>query len=262
MLNYYNILEVEQGCDFKTLKKAYYRKVKECHPDLFNNSHAKTEEFKILVRAFDVLSDPEKREVYDRTCNQELPESTSIQMENSVMDSPADDILEELIAGNTIPDNTSLATLMLDIERTEVFITFREGKSLFFQKRFRTARQYFINAVAMSPSNILYRVYLARDLAVLRDFSQAKFHYRAAINIGERRIPPQKLTRIRKEFEIIKKKHRPFWNRLASLFMPQIEASSIPPDQAMIESTNRAIAKILEEENKAEAAKNQKKLSE
>ena len=64
--NYYSILGVERNSNFQELKKAYYRKAKECHPDRFNNSPQKTEEFKVLVGAFDVLSDPAKRRRYDQ----------------------------------------------------------------------------------------------------------------------------------------------------------------------------------------------------
>ena len=57
--NHYKVLGVETDCDFASIKKAYYRRVKECHPDLFGGSKSKEEEFKFLVLAFDVLSDPD-----------------------------------------------------------------------------------------------------------------------------------------------------------------------------------------------------------
>ena len=99
-MNHYERLGAEQDADFQALKKAFYRRAKECHPDLFNNSAAKTEEFKLLVAAFDILSDPDKRRRYDSSINTEeqrkaeKPTAPSTLSKYSVMDSEADDILE------------------------------------------------------------------------------------------------------------------------------------------------------------------------
>ena len=42
-MTHYELLDIEVNCDFSTLKKAYYAKAKQCHPDLFSNSPEKTE---------------------------------------------------------------------------------------------------------------------------------------------------------------------------------------------------------------------------
>ncbi len=253
--NYYNILGVERNSNFQELKKAYYRKAKECHPDRFNNSPHKTEEFKILVTAFDVLSDPANRRRYDqRFFNDEAAAQavSGATTDVSIMDSVADDILEELIVGNTCPGKTSLATLLMDLAKTDVFMTFREGKNLFHDKRIRAAKPFLLNAVSMSPHNIIYRVYLARCLAVLHEYSQAKFHYRAALEIGSRRTPVQHLFRIRTELEMVKKAHRPFWAAFMGMFSPP-EASFITnSDEELIEQTNRMLTKLASERNLGE----------
>ena len=64
-MNYYEILGIGRECGFAALKKAYYRRARECHPDRFGNAPEKVEEFKLLVEAFVTLSDPEKRRQYD-----------------------------------------------------------------------------------------------------------------------------------------------------------------------------------------------------
>ena len=61
----YQILGVPSTADFAAIKRAYYRRAKECHPDRFQNSPVKTREFQILVEAFDTLSDGLKRRRYD-----------------------------------------------------------------------------------------------------------------------------------------------------------------------------------------------------
>lgn len=250
--DYYSILEIERGSNFQEIKKAYYRKAKECHPDLFNNSAQKTEEFKILVSAFDVLSDPDKRRRYDkRFFSDESATSEPVEsaQEASIMDSPADDILEELIVGNTYPEKTSLATLLTDLAKTEVFMTFREGKNLFYDKRVRAAKPFLLNAVSLSPYNIIYRIYLARCLAVLHEYGMAKEHYRAALEIGARRSPVQRLLRIRNELEMVKKAHRPFWSAFMGLFAQPEGSFVLNADEKLIAETNKMLARLAEQKN-------------
>lgn len=59
----YNVLGVEKGADGKEIKKAYFDMAKKHHPDKGGDA----EEFKKIQRAYDVLSDGEKRGFYDQT---------------------------------------------------------------------------------------------------------------------------------------------------------------------------------------------------
>ena len=68
---YYDIMCVARTCDAETLKKAYKKQAMKWHPDRHaNSSPAKKKEaeakFKELAEVYDVLSDPNKREIYDR----------------------------------------------------------------------------------------------------------------------------------------------------------------------------------------------------
>ncbi len=247
MPDYYNILGIDSSSDFRAIKRAYYARAKACHPDRHGNSQEKTEEFKQVVEAFNVLSDPVKRDQYDTaTRNRENARVAEVSRiwPRTVMDNPGDDDLEELITGNSMPVGGNLATLMEDLASTEVFMTFREGKNLFFQKRYRAAKAQFIKAVGHSPDNILYHCYLARSCAVLKDFRRALKEYNHAIDIGSCRTPPQELRRIRHELETLKKHRSPWWYKLFALFGASRDEFSEDTRREMINETNRTIAGI------------------
>ena len=60
--DYYRILGVEKGADQKTIKSAYRKLARKYHPDV---AKGKEEQFKEVTEAYEVLSDPEKRQRYD-----------------------------------------------------------------------------------------------------------------------------------------------------------------------------------------------------
>lgn len=264
-MNHYERLGINASCDFKELKKAYYKKVKECHPDLFNNSRAKEEEFKQLVNAFDILSDPESRAKYDSSigvteAEEIIPEADFSVNLGSIMDSAADDVLEELVVGNKPPENTSLATLLTDLENTQLFIMFREAKTLYFHKEFREAIGLFLTAISCSPSNIIYRVYLARAYASTGSYGKAASQYLAALNIGERRVPPQHMINIKKELAALRDKRLPLWTRFLMLFKDKPHDNIAYDAETMIGETNRSIAKIMSEKKEKKRIEETKKL--
>ncbi|XP_004499435.1 uncharacterized protein [Cicer arietinum] len=65
-MDYYNILKVNRNASDEDLKKAYKRLAMIWHPDKnpVNKSEAEAK-FKRISEAFDVLSDPQKRKIYD-----------------------------------------------------------------------------------------------------------------------------------------------------------------------------------------------------
>jgi curved DNA-binding protein len=64
--DYYEVLGVERGANEADIKKAYRKLARQHHPDI-NPGKAEAEaKFKEINEAYDVLSDKEKREKYDR----------------------------------------------------------------------------------------------------------------------------------------------------------------------------------------------------
>jgi len=64
--DYYEILGVEKGISGPDLKKAYRRVAMKFHPDRNPDDKASEDKFKEASEAYEVLSDTEKREAYDR----------------------------------------------------------------------------------------------------------------------------------------------------------------------------------------------------
>ena len=62
---YYDVLGVSRDADENEIKKAFRRKARELHPDV-NKAVDAEERFKELNEAYDVLSDPQKKAMYDR----------------------------------------------------------------------------------------------------------------------------------------------------------------------------------------------------
>lgn len=63
--DYYRVLEVSRSVTVTELKKAYRKKALELHPDRNPDPRAE-EQFKMCAEAYAVLSDPQKRQMYDR----------------------------------------------------------------------------------------------------------------------------------------------------------------------------------------------------
>ncbi|KAH7482095.1 DnaJ-like protein subfamily B member 4 [Phytophthora ramorum] len=63
---YYELMGIESDATPEQIKKAYRRKALQLHPDKRGNTPESQEEFTRMKQAYDVLSDPQKREVYDQ----------------------------------------------------------------------------------------------------------------------------------------------------------------------------------------------------
>jgi len=64
--DYYEVLEVSREVSVSELKKAYRQRALEHHPDRNPDNPAAEEKFKLCAEAYAVLSDPQKRQIYDR----------------------------------------------------------------------------------------------------------------------------------------------------------------------------------------------------
>ncbi len=64
--DYYQILGVERSASAEEIRKAYRKLARKHHPDLNPGDKAAEERFKKVQEAYDVLSDPKKKQMYDQ----------------------------------------------------------------------------------------------------------------------------------------------------------------------------------------------------
>ncbi len=65
-MDYYEVLEVSRDCDGAELKKSYRKLAMKYHPDRNPDDKEAEEKFKLVNEAYQVLSDEDKRSIYDR----------------------------------------------------------------------------------------------------------------------------------------------------------------------------------------------------
>ena len=66
MEDFYKILGVRHGATAAEIKRAYRNKAKLLHPDVSHDENS-VEEFKKVVRAFEVLSDVKQRSLFEES---------------------------------------------------------------------------------------------------------------------------------------------------------------------------------------------------
>ena len=64
--DFYKILGVSRSANTNQIKKAYRKLAKEMHPDKNPGDEEAEERFKDLGAAYEVLSDPDQRKIYDK----------------------------------------------------------------------------------------------------------------------------------------------------------------------------------------------------
>src|SRR5271165_5309598 len=63
---YYETLGVARGASADDIRKAYRKLARKYHPDLNPGDKAAEDRFKNVQEAYDILSEPKKREMYDQ----------------------------------------------------------------------------------------------------------------------------------------------------------------------------------------------------
>src|SRR3954453_23802427 len=64
--DYYQVLGLDRSASEVQIKKAFRRLARELHPDVNAHDPDAEEKFKEAAEAYEVLSDPERRQTYDR----------------------------------------------------------------------------------------------------------------------------------------------------------------------------------------------------
>jgi molecular chaperone DnaJ len=72
---YYEVLQVQRSATEEELKKSYRRLAMQYHPDRNPGDREAEDNFKEAAEAYEVLSDPEKRDIYDRYGHEGLTSS-------------------------------------------------------------------------------------------------------------------------------------------------------------------------------------------
>ena len=100
--DYYDVLGINKNADEKTIKKAYRKLAKKYHPDINPGDSNAEAKFKEVTEAYEVLSDSEKKKLYDRfgTFRRLEPHDTELK-----------ELLTDLLY-NRATDTTSLIKLL------------------------------------------------------------------------------------------------------------------------------------------------------
>jgi DnaJ-class molecular chaperone len=104
MSNYYDILEVDKNATIDDIKKNYKKLAFKWHPDKNQDNKAEAEKkFKDISKAYQILSDPDKRKIYDLTGSDDSLQTTSFKNEQELFQEFFSNLKEQLF--NNIPQD-------------------------------------------------------------------------------------------------------------------------------------------------------------
>lgn len=120
-LDYYEILEISKNASDEEIKKAFRKLALKYHPDRNQGDKTAENKFKLINEAYQCLSDPQKRQIYDRYGKDGLNGSNS---GFSGFGSMFEDIFEDFYGFGK--RQTNLDKYHLDLE-VQVNLTFKES---------------------------------------------------------------------------------------------------------------------------------------
>ena len=156
--NYYEVIELPLTADSTEIKEAYYAMARRYHPDRFHlksgtKLHAEiSSAFARVTQAYETLTDPSARGVYDQTLQRSnaLSKATEKPVESPPSGEPSGDL--DFEGGQET-----------EIGRAEYH--FREGFGALQQGRISAAIKHLSNAARLQPQEARYRAHYGRALA-------------------------------------------------------------------------------------------------
>ena len=111
--NYYEILEVDRNASPEIIEKAYKTLAKKYHPDLQNEFHKKEAEetFKIINEAYQTLSDPEQRALYDQKIKNTVisqDKYNEMYQQNQILKDKLNDLQQHMYYENNYSNNAHI----------------------------------------------------------------------------------------------------------------------------------------------------------
>ena len=125
MKNYYHILGLNPSCTQEEIKKAYRKLSVKFHPDKNNEDAFFADMFKQINEANEVLSDSEKRKIYDR----KIKEWEGLRKDSSTKSNANDN--------DQYSENQKRITIALKLEQ---YLKLKETEKI-YSKRFRQAKE-------------------------------------------------------------------------------------------------------------------------
>ena len=134
--DYYSILEVWPTSSIDEIKRSYFRLAKLYHPDVAGDTDENKDKFKLINEAFAVLSDPQKRQLYDES----LRKSKS---------------------------STKGAAALKESDKRSASLTFTQAKEAIRSGRYDKAVLLLKTALKYDPDNPAYNSWYGFSLAML-----------------------------------------------------------------------------------------------
>lgn len=101
-MDYYQILEVDKNASSNEIKKAFHKKALKLHPDKNEDKETASEEFKKVKKAYETLSNTEKKQMYDL-----YGEDVDVEMPNVDINSMFEAVFKSFPMGGPTPGQNS-----------------------------------------------------------------------------------------------------------------------------------------------------------
>ena len=163
--NYYDILQINQNASPEIIEKAYKTLAKKYHPDLQeeNNKKEAEEMLKEINEAYEILSNPEKKALYDQNLKNETisqEDYDRIYYQNEELREELNNLTNDIINKNYKPNQEDINK----IKKEEQELEFRK-QQIQYQEQMEQARQKaYHDAYIQDLKNRGYRIKYKKSL--------------------------------------------------------------------------------------------------